>query len=218
MNIKYSSIQLQGGRHEQQDRLLARYTGDGDLIVLVADGLGGHFYGDWAADAGISAAVDTLYVGLLLPQQPLPELVKRAIEDGHQAVQVQTPSGFPVPATTLVGGVFPVSGDRVCIFSVGDSLAVRVREGIPPEILNPRSLASCLGVNTEQSWIKEFEIKVGDTYVFASDGIESFLNPGFTAMATASPRACCEHIARIILAADDPDQDNATVLVVRVAL
>lgn len=213
MNFEVSSFQIQGARTEQQDRLVTRYCGEGDLITLICDGVGGHADGGWAADMGASAVTGSLMTGLRRPMQGLSKAVEKAIKHAHESVSMLSRDWHPPPATTLVGGVFVDRIERACLFSVGDSYLLRLRPDGAPEFLNPREVGVFLGHHFDGAWIAEHDLRVGDLYLLASDGIEPFLGflPGaFFSWHTA--RDVVEFIAEWVLEKSLESQDNITLV------
>ena len=102
-------------------------------IYIVADGMGGHQYGEIASGIATrsmgSYLVTKLYPALInatsdLPEETIQSLMSAAIQEAHQAVTEEAPGG----GTTLTAMV--VLGDSVTIAHVGDSRAYEVgRDG-----------------------------------------------------------------------------------------
>ena len=95
-------------------------------IFVIADGMGGHLFGDVASNVAIKAFSRHLFEKLIIPmlntesQMPtesLQEIMEASVSDAQTAVQKYAPSG----GTTLTAAL--VMGEQVTIAHVGDSRA-----------------------------------------------------------------------------------------------
>lgn len=95
-------------------------------IYIVADGMGGHMYGEIASEIAVRSMgnylVSQLYPALIsaspdLPAETIQSVMSAGIQEAHQAV-LEDASGGGTTLTALV-----VIGDRVTIAHVGDSRA-----------------------------------------------------------------------------------------------
>jgi len=117
-------------------------------IYIVADGMGGHLYGEVASGIATrsmgSFLLSKLYPALIntesdLPEQTIQSLMSAAIQEAHQAVLEEAPGG----GTTLTAMV--VLGDAVTIAHVGDSRAYQVgRDGSMKALTRDHSLVKRL--------------------------------------------------------------------------
>ncbi len=98
-------------------------------LYIVADGMGGHQYGEVASNAAIRIIAGQIirkfhsYLFALPTQQPeesLQEIMESAVKDAHRAVQKDAPGS----GTTLTAAL--VLGQQVTIGHVGDSRAYSV--------------------------------------------------------------------------------------------
>ena len=98
-------------------------------LYLVADGMGGHQYGEVASNAAIRVIAGQIlrkfhtYLFALPTQQPeesLQEIMENAVKDAHRAVQKDAPGS----GTTLTAAL--VLGQQVTIGHVGDSRAYAI--------------------------------------------------------------------------------------------
>ncbi len=98
-------------------------------IYIIADGMGGHQYGEVASEVAIRAMANylmrKLYVPIysIVPESPeesLQEIVQQGVYEAHQAVVKQAPGG----GTTLTAVV--IIGNRMTVAHVGDSRAYTV--------------------------------------------------------------------------------------------
>lgn len=98
-------------------------------LYIVADGMGGHQYGEVASNAAIRVIAGQIvrkfhsYLFALptqQPEEPLQEIMENAVKDAHRAVQKDAPGS----GTTLTAAL--VLGQQVTIGHVGDSRAYAV--------------------------------------------------------------------------------------------
>lgn len=98
-------------------------------LYIVADGMGGHQYGEVASNAAIRVIAGQIvrkfhsYLFALPTQQPeesLQEIMENAVKDAHRAVQKDAPGS----GTTLTAAL--ILGQQVTIGHVGDSRAYAV--------------------------------------------------------------------------------------------
>src|SRR5579864_1167179 len=112
--------QHQGGRPYQEDSWALRPLGDGSLLAVVADGMGGHAGGAVASKLVVEAFLAALERGRSLAE---------ALQEANQAVH-KGAAGKPDLAgmgSTVVAAV--VKDDEVRWISVGDSPFYRVANG-----------------------------------------------------------------------------------------
>ncbi|HTP01037.1 MAG TPA: protein phosphatase 2C domain-containing protein [Anaerolineales bacterium] len=98
-------------------------------LYIIADGMGGHQYGEVASNAAIRVIAGHIvrkfhsYLFALPTQQPeesLQEIMENAVKDAHRAVQKDAPGS----GTTLTAAL--VLGQQVTIGHVGDSRAYTI--------------------------------------------------------------------------------------------
>jgi len=119
-----------GRRAEQQDAVLAEPTERDDgapgLLLIVADGMGGHAGGQVASQVAIEAFACAYRMGGALPAAAR---LRAALEIANQAIAakiVERPELRGMGSTLVAALVF---GDRVQWISVGDSPLLAVRNG-----------------------------------------------------------------------------------------
>lgn len=227
MNFQISSVQLQGDRAEQEDRLVGRFTDNGVLIALVADGLGGHPNGGQAAEVGIEVVSDALEAVLARPMQSLREGLVRAFLDGHHAIPKRVRGrGIHRPGTAMIGGVFvPLTG-QACLGSVGDSSSWLLRDGVMERISVRQDIACSLGIYVgggdadeegDQIEVVEPDLQVGDVILLASDGLDPYDRRDLReALRLPTAVDAAESIAAMVLEERLPRRDNTSFIVVRV--
>ncbi len=98
-------------------------------IYIIADGMGGHQYGEVASETAVRAMskhlIQKLYLPIFstkpeTPEESLQEIMQNGVSDAHKAVMKVAPGG----GTTLTAVV--VLGSRMTIAHVGDSRAYAV--------------------------------------------------------------------------------------------
>lgn len=141
MNFQAAARAIRGSKDVQEDafRVCDAKGGDADDIassdegvalsggglLLVADGIGGHYGGDVASAITADTFTRTFFAGGGAAEEKL----KTALNAANQAVadaQIKEP-GLKDMGATLVAGFF--DGERMSFVSVGDSLILRFREG-----------------------------------------------------------------------------------------
>lgn len=97
----------------------------GGGLVLVADGIGGHYGGDIASAVTADAFVKTFFGGGSGAEARL----KASLEAANQAVAAaqEKEPGLKDMGSTLVAGF--IEGDTMSFVSIGDSLILRYRDG-----------------------------------------------------------------------------------------
>ncbi len=227
MNFQISSVQLQGERVEQEDRLVGRFTNSGALIALVADGLGGHPNGGQAAEVGIEVVSDSLEAALARPMRSLREGLVRAFLGGHHAIPKRVRGrGVHRPGTTMIGGVFVPQTGQACVGSVGDSSSWLLRGRVMERITVRQDISCSLGIfvgaeradeEGDQIEVVEPDLQVGDVILLASDGLDPY-DHRYIRESLRLPTAvdAAESIATMVLEVRLPRRDNTSFIVVRV--
>ncbi|MEW6563430.1 MAG: PP2C family serine/threonine-protein phosphatase [Pseudomonadota bacterium] len=92
-----------GGRKANQDRAGYAYTGEALLMVL-ADGMGGHGHGELAAQTAVQTLLDA-FAATAQPRIPLPEaFLREGLQHAHEAILAAVQAGKleGSPGTTCV--------------------------------------------------------------------------------------------------------------------
>lgn len=159
-------------RKEQEDAFLVESSpAKGEQLLVVADGMGGHQHGKWAADTCVKVFEDNL-------DEPLANLCKLADEKVSLG-----PPGFTrrfsnnSPGTTVVAG--RLKGDNLKLVSVGDSYVYKITDKV--ETLNTihegaeGGLTSFIGGGSSgyfQIWSGEVTLNEDATYLLVTDGVD----------------------------------------------
>ena len=191
-----------GARRSNQDRIAYCYSKNA-LLMLVADGMGGHLHGEIAAQVAvdfITAAFRREAKSVLA--DPV-RFLRRSIAGAHDAIiEHAAAAGLPeTPRTTCV--VCVVQDDAACWAHAGDSRLYHIREGrilaqtrdhsrmqqlIDQGRIREEAVAAhpernlifnCLGsARTPQAESSEaVRLHAGDTLLLCSDGLWSPLSP-----------------------------------------
>ena len=111
-----------GGRSEQQDRVAILWS-DAACLVVLADGMGGHIRGAFAAQSVIDAASDPFEEEA---QVPAADLLKIAVETAHILINTGAKS-LQFPGSTCV--MLHLTMSKATWTSIGDSRLYRFRDG-----------------------------------------------------------------------------------------
>jgi len=225
MNFDLSCAQLQGGRENQEDRYAAHWVGNGDLILLVCDGLGGHAHGDLAAQEAIATASRVLRAGLTRGEPGVANLLRQAFVEGHQAVCgiERSPYERP-PATTMVAAILSADREELHLANAGDSISLIARGNEIRGIAEwQQDITYVLGVSLGSDngggveIVSPQPLQVGDRILLASDGLEGFDRQLILeCLARDTARQSCEALVRLALATSTDSSDNITIVVVTV--
>ena len=242
--------QIRGGRDDQEDAFaITLLTGErsaGDRVLLVlADGMGGHAGGEVASDTVVRAFWDGFH-------QTAPEVavnLRAGVDAANAAVEAkqQADATLSDMGSTLVAAL--VLGRRLYWASVGDSILWLFRAGRLRRLNEDHSMRPLLDNLVELGRMTEEEarydprihqlrsaiagdalplveiaaegyaLEAGDVVLLASDGLET-LSEAEIATLVSEHKDDAQTLVRALLdavsAAAAPGQDNTTVLVYRV--
>lgn len=195
-----------GGRKSNQDRLAYSYSKD-VLLLVIADGMGGHARGEIAAEIAVNTITNRFQQEARTALRRPKEFLESAIHSAHRAIVAFADQHdmLECPRTTVVGCVvqngkasWAHSGDSRLYCVRGGKIAAatadhsRVRQlmdaGVITEaqaLVHPdrNKIYNCLGgvlpptVTHSEDWI----LKVGDTLLLSTDGFWGPLNADFIA-------------------------------------
>ena len=234
--IEIANLQGLGRREEQQDAfgasLLKDYEKNG-LLAVLCDGMGGMTAGGIIAGQMVNAMIE------MFPWKE-GEFIPDAIND----LSAQVYRRFRGQGGTTLVAVRVVDG-RLSFWCVGDSDLFLLREGklyalnqrqeykndlllralggafpVSDAYQDPQASALSEYIGKKQISCdylrKPFELMAEDTLLLCSDGVSDTLT--LTQIKEAmilKPQECCGRLEQDILAADIPNQDNYTAIVIR---
>lgn len=232
-----------GGRKYNQDRVAYAYT-DEALLLVLADGMGGHLHGEIAAQIAVHAFMQA-FAQVAKPRVPDPEAFLREVtKNGHEAIirYAQENQLGGNPGTTCVAAL--VQDGHVCWAYAGDSRFYLLRDKAVAAVTLDHSIVqqwaewgiityaemkthpdrnkitNCLG-GVDDSFYVESSARVpvqsGDVLLLCSDGLWSPLSNEEIAekLAVGSlPNALGEMI-KIALQREQARADNTTAVVAR---
>lgn len=173
-------------------------VGEENTFVAVADGIGGHLYGDVASQTCVKSLLkawrSSMFGSVMTPQNARQFLCKQIKHANQVVFNMNQDKGLRNPmGTTLVAGCF--SKDSLVLAHVGDSRCYRIRNGRIAQITQDHSYVSmlvennvisaasarlhpfahviCRSVGVAQNVEPELnflERQPGDRYLFCSDG------------------------------------------------
>ena len=184
-----------GGRKVNQDRLAYSYSKD-VLMMVIADGMGGHARGEIAAEVAVNTMTNRFQQEARQTLRRPKEFLESAFHSAHRAIVsfADQHDMLECPRTTLVGCI--VQNGRACWAHSGDSRLYLVRDGklaqstvdhsrvqqlIEAGVITAAQAAvhpdrnkiyNCLGgvlppmVTHSEDWT----MKVGDTILLSTDG------------------------------------------------
>ncbi len=191
----------QGGRKYNQDRVAYSYSKDAVLMV-VADGMGGHFHGEVAAQITVQMIADMFQKHAQPHIKDPHRFLSAAMISGHEAILDYTEKHqlLESPRTTCVAAIVQQGhaywahvGDSRLYFFRGMRLVTRTKDHskvqqlfdqdkiseaemyTPPE---RNKIYNCLGgfLPPEIELGKRTPIRDGDTLILCSDGVWSVLS------------------------------------------
>ncbi|HZV60852.1 MAG TPA: protein phosphatase 2C domain-containing protein [Methylophilaceae bacterium] len=191
----------QGPRPYNQDRLAYSYSKDAVLLVL-ADGMGGHRHGEVAAQLAVKMLTDAFQREAMPDLDDPAEFLTRNIQQIHTAIEHHATSHdmLEAPRTTLVAAVLQNNGFSCA--HVGDSRFYHFRQGkllfktedhSIVQLLHKRGIIDKKGMSTHPDRSKIYnclggdktpkidiaqsqDLRHGDTFLLCSDGLWSVID------------------------------------------
>jgi serine/threonine protein phosphatase PrpC len=195
-----------GGRKVNQDRLAYSYSKD-VLMMVIADGMGGHARGEIAAEIAVNTMTSRFQQEARTTLRRPHEFLESAIHSAHRAIVAFADQHdmLECPRTTVVGCI--VQNGKACWAHSGDSRLYMVRNGrlaastvdhsrvqqlIESGVITPAQAAvhpdrnkiyNCLGgvLPPLVTHSEEWSLKVGDTILLSTDGFWGPLDADFIA-------------------------------------
>lgn len=245
LNFEIAGAQLIGARETQEDAyLVTPLSPEGDALVTVADGMGGHAAGNVASELAVQAL--NRHVSDHYAREAVAELLRNAVDRANHAIAktVNEQATLKGMGCTVVAVVVSASGLQWA--SVGDSLLYLIRgneirklnadhsygalldrlaamgQPIAPEPGCPRHmlLSALTGddILEVDCPAEPIQVRPGDRLLIASDGLNTLNHDQITAICPAarSARDCADRLLTAITHARAKHQDNVTVVVIDV--
>ncbi len=195
-----------GGRKTNQDRLAYSYSKD-VLLMVIADGMGGHARGELAAEIAVNTINNRFQVEARTALRRPKEFLDTAIQAAHRAIVAFADKNdmLECPRTTIVAVVIQhgkavwahVGDSRLYLFRAGRLATAtsdhsRVQQMIDAGILTPAQAAvhpdrnkiyNCLGgvLPPTITHSEEWPLQVGDGIWISTDGFWGPLSADFIA-------------------------------------
>ena len=243
--MKFSAYQASrtGGRHYNQDRVAYAYSNEALLLVL-ADGMGGHLHGEVAAQIAIrtfmQSFVQAAQPRIANPEEFLNETVRRSHNAIIQYAHTEQLGGSP--GTTCVAAL--VQDGKVCWAHAGDSRFYLLRDHEMAAVTHDHSvvqqwvdwgiisekemkthpdrnrITNCLGGVEDMFYVESSSVvplQQGDVLLLCSDGLWGPLEETDLVAGLSStplPSAMEQLIDKALVQGGD-HADNTTAVVVR---
>lgn len=230
----FAGGQMQGNRANQEDFYAFSQPGDGSLLVVVADGVGGHAAGQVASKVAVQAFLE----GFERAKGPETERLSTALAFANLQVAATVeadPRNFSGMGTTLVA--VHVKDRALHWISVGDSPLYLFRgneltrlnadhsaAGLPPGFKLPRNVLLSALTGSSIPLIdaprKTLALKCSDLLLVASDGVLTLSDEEIAACCirdkTQSAAGIAAHLLAAVVAKAKRFQDNTTVALIKI--
>ena len=228
-----------GGRKVNQDRLAYSYSKD-VLMMVIADGMGGHARGEIAADVAVSTMTNRFQQEARTTLRRPKEFLESAIHSAHRAIVsfADQHEMLECPRTTIVACI--VQNGKACWAHSGDSRLYLIRNGklavstvdhsrvqqliesgvitVAQAAVHPdrNKIYNCLGgvlpplVTHSEDW----PLKIGDTILLSTDGFWGPLNSDVIA-AKLKDQSLLDGVPALMRAAEakaGAESDNLSVI------
>ncbi len=213
-------------------------------LVVVADGMGGHAAGNVASNMAVQAF--NRNISAKFPSDRLPDVLRESVISANNSIRetVSETAALKGMGCTLVCAV--VSDKSLRWVSVGDSHLYLLRGGelrkknadhsyggfldrlaaegkeVEPEPGFSRNMLMSALTGDEIADIDcpetPLQLELGDRIILCSDGLDTLEHQRILEVCAraGSPRACVEALLEAVVAADQPRQDNTTIVVIDV--
>jgi PPM family protein phosphatase len=244
-----ASAQIRGARDYQEDSLAVQALAAGehadDLLLVLADGMGGHAGGEVASEL----VVEHFCTAYANSPGNVPVDLRSCLDVANEAL-AKTVAEMPELSgmgTTLIGCI--IRGSRLYWVSVGDSPLWVCREGVLQRLNADHSMVPLLddmvrtGVMDEEAALLDvrrnmlrsavagkalelvdlcdepWRLQAGDNVIVASDGVETLTVDELASVLTNSQDKSLQELANEVTASieavADESQDNASIILYR---
>jgi protein phosphatase len=225
------------GRHRQknEDALLETAVPMGYLIA-VADGMGGHDFGEKAARLSLSALHKTIAEAQGEPSEVMGKAFSAANEAVHvEAQRLGRTMGATCVAALLSGGrlyvahagdarayllrgstLFPLTRDHSFVQEIADAKGPFVAGNLPSNFSHIVSRSLGTQPTVDAATREAISLSAGDVILLCSDGLTNMVEEGRvrTTLAGATPREAARRLVDMANAAGG--NDNVSVIVARI--
>lgn len=243
MNFAIYQASHQGGRKYNQDCVAHAYT-DQALLLVLADGMGGHSHGELAAQITIKTFMQAFSVEAKPEVHEPAEFLSRVMRKAHETIiQFAKDQKLPGnPGTTCVAAL--IQDGRVCWAHAGDSRVYLLRDKNVVAVTHDHSvvqqwadlgfiteeqmkthpdrhrITNCLGGEGGMFFVESEPARLlmqGDVLLLCSDGLWGPLAPAeIGASLTVKPLpTALDELLEIALYREDTHADNTTAVVTR---
>ena len=243
MNFAVYQASHQGGRKYNQDCVAHAYT-DKALLLVLADGMGGHSHGELAAQITIKTFMLAFSVEaspeLQNPEDFLSRVMRKAHDNIVQFALEQNLLGNP--GTTCVAAI--IQGGKVYWAHAGDSRAYLLRDNMVAAVTHDHSvvqqwadlgyltaeqmkthpdrhkITNCLGGEGDLFFVKsepKMNLQQGDVVLLCSDGLWGPLEPPeiCSALMVRPLPSAVDDLMDVALFREGTRADNTTAVVIR---
>ena len=243
MNFAVYQASHQGGRKYNQDCVAHAYT-DKALLLVLADGMGGHSHGELAAQITIKTFMLAFSVEaspeLQNPEDFLSRVMRKAHDNIVQFALEQNLLGNP--GTTCVAAI--IQGGKVYWAHAGDSRAYLLRDNMVAAVTHDHSvvqqwadlgyitaeqmkthpdrhkITNCLGGEGDLFFVKsepEMNLQEGDVVLLCSDGLWGPLESQeiCSALMVRPLPSAVDDLMDVALFREGARADNTTAVVIR---
>lgn len=244
MRVDYAKLTLPGNRTENQDRVDLIANGE-SLLMVVADGMGGHAHGARAAEVTVATLKES-FAEMALPVFDPQGFLTLALARAHERV-VKLGDGVALDqkpratcAVCLVqdgGSYWAHVGDSRIYQLRGGKIKARTRDHSHVELLLREGLIAesemrshpmrnfvecCLGGDAplpDMSVTARNKLEPGDVLLVCTDGLWSGLADGDLAEVARDARTPIDNVVRVLanraVAKNSPHSDNTSITAVR---
>lgn len=187
-------------RSGNEDNFFAEADGQRGVFV-VADGMGGHAAGEVASEMAVQIVARTLLPLQSVKSDHAANLVAQALKDANRAIYERMLAEVDKQGMGTTASVLVMSNEGYLIGQIGDSRIYLLRDGALTQVTKDHSyvqeqvdaglltpeqaryhpysnvITRCVGASDEvEADIYEGEVRVGDTFLVASDGLTGMVD------------------------------------------
>jgi len=229
-------------RSGNEDNFAVNASGDRGLFI-VADGMGGHAAGEVASEMAVQTIERELHGVRDLDDRSTAQKVLEALKTANRTIHDRTITEVDKQGMGTTASVLLVSGTRYLIGQVGDSRVYLLRDGALQQLTKDHSyvqeqvdagfltpeqaryhpysnvITRCVGASPDvEPDIYQGEVRIGDLFLVASDGLTGMVDDRRLAMLLMSRAEPERKVHSLIAEANGRGGlDNITAIVVQIA-